>query len=88
MVLGVSWLSTLGPIVWDFSQSTMEFSWKTHKISLKGIEVGGLTVDSCDKVLISIAVQPTHEPLPGEIQHLLDQFKGVFETPTGLSPPR
>lgn len=50
MVLGVSWLSTLGPIVWDFSQLTMEFSWKTHKISLKGIGVGGLTVGSSERV--------------------------------------
>lgn len=35
MVLGVSWLSTLGLIIWDFFQLTIKFEWKDNIISLK-----------------------------------------------------
>ena len=36
MVLGVRWLTTLGPILLDFEKLKMEFSYKGKRIVLKG----------------------------------------------------
>lgn len=37
MVLGIQWLSTLGPIYWDFKQRKMEFIFNNASVFLKGI---------------------------------------------------
>jgi hypothetical protein len=37
MVLGVHWLRSLGPILWDFSKLTMEFSLFTKRVLWKGL---------------------------------------------------
>lgn len=37
MVLGVQWLITLGPILWDFSNLRMEFVLNGHKHLLRGV---------------------------------------------------
>ena len=37
MVLGVQWLSTLGPVKWDFKKLTMEFIFKGNSINLQGV---------------------------------------------------
>ncbi|KAL8159036.1 hypothetical protein V2J09_000573 [Rumex salicifolius] len=42
MVLGIQWLETLGPIVWDFSKLTMEFRVRQRRIVLTGIRPGFL----------------------------------------------
>ncbi|KAF7139795.1 hypothetical protein RHSIM_Rhsim06G0000800 [Rhododendron simsii] len=39
MVLGVQWLSTLGPVLWDFKNLKMEFTVLGAKHTLKGGEV-------------------------------------------------
>jgi hypothetical protein len=36
MVLGVNWLRTLGPIVWDFERGRMPFWWGNHYVMLQG----------------------------------------------------
>ena len=36
MVLGVQWLSTLGPILWDFEALKMEFSYKGKRVLIRG----------------------------------------------------
>jgi len=36
MVLGLQWRSALGPILWDFEELKMEFSYKGKRILLKG----------------------------------------------------
>jgi hypothetical protein len=37
MVLGVDWLSTLGPILWDFIKLTMKFTHQTQEVMLQGL---------------------------------------------------
>lgn len=37
MVLGIQWLVTLGPIMWDFSQLHMEFQQAGNKVVLRGL---------------------------------------------------
>ncbi|PKA54738.1 hypothetical protein AXF42_Ash000573 [Apostasia shenzhenica] len=36
IILGVQWLTTLGPILWNFQQLVMEFQYQGHKILLRG----------------------------------------------------
>ncbi len=37
MVLGVDWLSTLGPILWDFIELTMKFTHQNREVALQGL---------------------------------------------------
>lgn len=37
MVLGIQWLSTLGPIYWDFKKLRMDFVYNDEPVSLKGV---------------------------------------------------
>ena len=39
-VLGVDWLRTLGPIIMDFKELTMEFDQEGHQYRFQGIIVG------------------------------------------------
>jgi hypothetical protein len=36
LVLGIQWLRTLGPIIWDLLKLTMTFSWKGEHIFFTG----------------------------------------------------
>jgi len=40
VVLGIHWLRILGPILWDFTALTMEFTYFGKKCLLKGIQPG------------------------------------------------
>jgi hypothetical protein len=37
MVLGIQWLQTLGPILWDFAELKIQFSFQSQKYVLQGI---------------------------------------------------
>lgn len=39
VVLGIQWLATLGPILWDFSKNTMAFWRATRMVSWQGLGV-------------------------------------------------
>ncbi|XP_042973080.1 uncharacterized protein LOC122304883 [Carya illinoinensis] len=52
LVLGVAWLQTLGPILWDFAKLTMEFGGRDGKQVLKGLKPGESTVEGSSKSLL------------------------------------
>lgn len=101
-VLGAHWLRTLGPILWDISNLSMQFNidgkrCKIHRDS--ALELGVLSESKLKKTirsdkrggllqLFSIAgVQPQPEVDP-QIQRLLDEFHDMFGEPQGLPSPR
>jgi len=102
MVLGIQWLQTLGPIVWNFSALTMEFTLFKKAILLKGLnptesklEDGGLfsklhSVRRKGLVLqlVSSEIQTTNADKNPYFAELLAQFQKVFAEPTGLPPIR
>ena len=46
VVLGAQWLSTLGPILWDFAEIWMQFSINGKKHTLWGLQLGSLSIIS------------------------------------------
>lgn len=42
LILGIQWLRSLGPILWDFDRLQMEFSFKGKKFLLQGAKPSGV----------------------------------------------
>ena len=76
IILGVHWLRTLGPILWDFELLTMSF-WhgSTH-----------VTWRSINKVTGSLQLQAVGTD--DLLSVLLEEFADVFAKPRGLPPAR
>ncbi|KAL8151213.1 hypothetical protein V2J09_021021 [Rumex salicifolius] len=70
LVLGVQWLTTLGPIWWDFSNLKMEFTLHGTKHTLRGVTKSGCKLikgSSLNKLLVQgpqIALLYVQEVLP------------------------
>lgn len=101
MVLGVEWLRTLGPVLWDFSLMTMQFSSRGLTTVLTGINSTGWSLEgshflksspSANKGFLLKLLDDTSELAssipPGAIQTLLQDFRAVFDEPSGLPPVR
>jgi hypothetical protein len=100
MVLGVQWLRTLGPIIWDFLQLTMQFSFLGKTIIWKGLNSADSTMEegsnffkashgSNKGLLLQLLPQEQNlstTPLNEDLQALLDEFAVVFAEPKGLPP--
>jgi hypothetical protein len=73
MVLGVQWLESVGPILWDFTAHTIVFIRNGHRVCWQATEpTGGV---------------PPLMSINGEVlEDLLHRFDGVFATPVGLPP--
>jgi hypothetical protein len=74
MVLGVQWLESLGPILWDFTARTIIFVWNGHRVCGQATEPRGVPP------LMSINCEA--------LEDLLCHFDGVFTKLVGLSPVR
>ncbi|XP_077232454.1 uncharacterized protein LOC143869781 [Tasmannia lanceolata] len=101
MVLGIQWLSTLGPIIWDFNQLQMEFSCNDRLHVLRGSKGGTVQlVDSnqMKKILRKpvqgavaqlFAMQTMEEICANpEMATLLHHYSDIFAEPHGLPPSR
>jgi hypothetical protein len=99
IVLGVEWLRTLGPILMDFQNLTMQFDQGSHKHKFQGITAGSPEIISSHRmekllkkghsgVIAQLhAIQATEiPPVPQDLQALLSKHQTVFSTPQGLPP--
>jgi hypothetical protein len=75
MVLGVQWLESLGPMLWDFTRRLLSFVHNGHQVCWA-------TTDAMAGALTLLATE-------GDImEDLLLCYEGLFATPTGLPPQR
>lgn len=79
LVLGVKWLQTLGPILWDFVSLTMSFGSGGSPITLQGQQ----TPNGTRVHLLKEQTEPC-----SQLDQLLDEFNDLFQEPTGLPPLR
>jgi hypothetical protein len=99
IVLGAEWLRTLGPILMDFQNLTMQFDQGGHKDKFHGITAGSPEIISSHRmekllkkghsgVIAQLhAIQATEiPPVPQDLQALLSKHQTVFSTPQGLPP--
>jgi hypothetical protein len=101
IVLGADWLRTLGPILMDFKDLTMQFDQEGHQYKFQGITVGSPEIISSHRmekllkkghsgVIAQLhAIQATETPsVPQDLQAILSKHQLVFSTPQGLPPSR
>ncbi|GAV80993.1 hypothetical protein CFOL_v3_24452 [Cephalotus follicularis] len=94
-VLGALWLSTLGPIIWDFHKFQMEFDLQGQRCTLNSEQHVELSIlhdvhpnpTRCFLFQIHITPHDTQTTIPpNQVQNLLDQYHDVFTLPKGLLP--
>jgi hypothetical protein len=73
MVLGVHWLESLGPILWDFGKCTISFVRDGHGVLWT-------TVNLASSTPAALAT------IDDFIEDLLLRFAGLFAEPTSLPP--
>ena len=100
VILGISWLSTLGRIILDYKHLTMQFESDGHMVELRGeqsalkgtIKLHSLRrLTNANGLLGCFALTLTENELlasvflPYDLQVLLARFADVFRIPTGFS---
>jgi len=94
IVLGADWLRTLGPILMDFKDLTMQFDQEGHQYKFQGITTGSpeiISSHSMEKLLKKghygvitqlHAIQATETPyVPQELQAITSKHQLAFPTP-------
>jgi hypothetical protein len=94
IVLGVEWLRTLGPILMDFKELTMQFNQEGQQYKFQGITVGSPKIIRSHRMetllkkghsgIISQlhAIQATETPsMPQDLQSILSKHQMVFPLP-------
>lgn len=103
IVLGASWLRTLGDIVWNFDSMVMKFRIQEKGYQLQGEVAPHATVVTCKSMTRLLrkereAMLVQIRPLVNEtdrtidthphIKALIQQYTDIFQTPTHLPPAR
>lgn len=102
VILGASWLKSLGDILWNFDSMTMKFNVSDKEYHLQGELQQHTTVVSCktmtkllrkEREAVMIQVAPvidlkTAEIVHPQIQALIHKYAEVFEVPKSLPPSR
>jgi hypothetical protein len=99
IVLGADWLRTLGPILMDFNELTMQFDQQGQKYKFQGITIGSPKIISSHRMEKQLkkghsgiiaqlhSIQATEAPsVPQDLQSILSKHQVVFSTPQGLPP--
>jgi hypothetical protein len=82
-ILGVDFLSTLGPILWDLDVLTLIF-WREEGLRVQWTGIGGTGPVTPQLQLMAAALDEAH-PL---LADLLQQHSDIFDEPQGLPPAR
>ena len=82
MVLGVRWLRTLGPILWDFDDMCLAFWRRDRRVLWHGLDSSWTALAAASRLHGVRAAEPDLLAL------LLDDYNDLFAEPTGLPPPR
>jgi len=82
-ILGLDFLSTLGPILWDFEALTLMF-WREGGRRVQWTGIGGPGPVTPQLQFMAAALDEAH-PL---LADLLEQHRDIFEEPQGLPPAR
>jgi hypothetical protein len=87
LVLGVSWLRTLGPILWDFDDLCMAFTHQGRRVLWKGIGSTRSDIPPTRRLHAARvhAARGTEQEL---LERLLATYDDVFAAPSGLPPAR
>jgi hypothetical protein len=101
IVLGADWLRTLGPILMDFKDLTMQFNQEGHRYKFQGITTDSPEIINSHRmekllkkghygVIAQLhAIQATETPsIPQGLQAILSKHQLAFSTPQGLPPSR
>ncbi|OIT36537.1 putative mitochondrial protein, partial [Nicotiana attenuata] len=79
MVLGVKWLRTLGPILWDFATLTMSFVLNGDQVVLRGHQ-------PCTTYQLHLLQDS--DDFRCKLEELFAEFADLFHEPSGLPPLR
>ena len=87
MVLGITWLRTLGPILWDFDDLCMAFTHQGRRVLWKGIGSTRSDIPPTSRLHAGqlFSAKGTEPML---LERLLDSYADVFVAPIGLPPAR
>lgn len=104
VVLGMQWLRTLGPVLWDFNLLTMSFKKDKQSVILWGLKLNLSPSNLVDDVeicqlttlqrkgmllqLVQQEVKKAVENIDPRMEYVLPKFAKVFKEPKELPPRR